>query len=1388
MAGDGGQACRSASGVWVRTRRVRENETGAWGQTSRESMGAEEKGSMRQDWQTWVKKLALAYETGWEYQPGSEEPGSVLTDLFLEMEEKNEQRMEKVGGKHRQAFLKAVPERGKERKKLRAFLSVKAPATCDGKRLEKGTRVYTVTEDGVLADFQTASSLLLTAARLRWVICRRGLSAWLCYEDGDGFPILTSGAQRRELAHPVFRWRFRGMCDGHKTFSFAVDFGEDAEADAAPPGSWTISDGGHAYPAAWTQAEGKRLLSGECPAFAGNLEGGDYELRMEMPAEEALTEAWRRALAGELVLKEEEETLEPERCLTEAGPGSSRRTLPFGREPEPAACFYLAFDRAAAGARRSLVLRFSEGYETEERLPEPEPEVPDKRYRKYAWMFRAEPVQEWKAEETVWEYFNGSMWHVLPGSEDWRTGCRAEDQGERSLAFTLPEDAQPCVVEGEEHFYLRLRVEKVQGAYAAYFRKRIPVLHDIRMCASARSFRPRETDLPDFSEWFDGSLYLGFDREVTCDNRWYTGKGCRSFTPVQVKGRSLRYGMEAYWVELPWGGTQCREERSIPSGGPSREGDQWEGDQIEALLPNVVEICQETADDVRQRIPERSAYYVEVGGLGVLDAVSLSEAHYDENGAPIRSETDAAEHFFQHFGRLLTPMDLELLLQERYPLLHVKSCAYGREDNELDVTLVLPQQEGREREEERLSEISGWLRGALQRMGGLWMQDVGVRCTILWEDGTGNNGNVQGNGQGNGDGGEKASGDRNERKDGSRDGNPGGHQDGGTEQLSCGTEQLSGGTERLSGGTEQLSGGTIKLDDSSYDKIWERVMEGLDSRAPWWSHRETSDPGITLLEMWAVLCDMQSFYLDQIQESHYRKYLKLLGIAPDEGSCAETLVSFQDVEEDCTLPAGTRLLADTMVFETEGEAPLIANSICGLIREGSSKQVAGMLRERKNRMVLKKSEILFSVLLTKPLRAGQEFLLYVLLDETAGRNPMPRDFSLVTLAWEYRTAQGWREAQTLRDDTHGLLCSGCIRLRAESDMAAHKGSHVMRCRVVEGEYDAMPVLYKVSLNVVGALQKKTLCSHEDAEFPESCGRMELKGYLARTGSVRVFAAQGNGQWRDVTAKCHVDPPITAQRRERYVHFEGTGKVRILCFSEEFTEELGSCPLTGVTGQKVEVPFPGLLRSSVELMLAQDREGRYREYRCVEPEETWVDNAWHWQEGEDCIALGDGRHGSIPPAAEDGVLFASLSLFEGKKGNVAIGRIRRLEREDLFPKMTCSNPMPGCNGRDRMLPSEQFEGAGGSLREPRRIVTREDAEELAKRTPGLLIEKAEAQWRDQAIVVTVTPKAFIKDAPLVQRYREAVEDYLEPYRPAGIRIRVEVAEQERGLWQRAETAE
>ncbi len=47
---------------------------------------------MRTYWEERIKKLALAFNTGWEYRPGEEEAGSVIADSFLDMMDENWKR------------------------------------------------------------------------------------------------------------------------------------------------------------------------------------------------------------------------------------------------------------------------------------------------------------------------------------------------------------------------------------------------------------------------------------------------------------------------------------------------------------------------------------------------------------------------------------------------------------------------------------------------------------------------------------------------------------------------------------------------------------------------------------------------------------------------------------------------------------------------------------------------------------------------------------------------------------------------------------------------------------------------------------------------------------------------------------------------------------------------------------------------------------------------------------------------------------------------------------------------------------------------------------------------------------------------------------------------
>ncbi len=666
---------------------------------------------MRKDREDMVKKLALAYQTGWEYMPGSEEAGSVLTDIFLSMEEKNQKRFDRIWERQELAFLTVVPETQEEKKRLETELSVRAFGENDGRQLESGTKAYTVSEDGETLYFYTLSPIKLTTAKLICSIYCMGLFAWLCYEKGDDMPVSFFQPSERELSHPVFTWKFQGLCDGHTEFTFIMLWDKPVEDCDVLPGKWTFSDGQNSYPAKYRKNESVFLLEGDCPEFKNNLEGSSYELRMELFTGEELSRDWVRAINGNLTLKEKEEWIKPEICLTDAGAASYLHARPFGGELAPASYFYVSCDRAAARRGGQITLLFLESFEIEEKLPEEVSAEQKKLFRKYPWMQAAERVKECRPEKTSWEYFNGSYWSALPGSEDWKTGCDPEHAGERSCCFQRPQDMQPCMIDGSEHFYLRFCLNSVINAYALYYKKYIPVLENIRFMIGERIWKPVEKNVPKLLETMEKKVYLGFDRDITPEHCWYIGGKSYCFQPEQIRGYGTRFGKKAYWAEL-------REE-----------------EEMVTLLPNYVRVLQELPEQETDtgpgRLPKDTLFYLETD-QGILEAASLSDARFDKAGAPVQEIRKNIENYFAHFGRLLTPKDLEFLLQERYPYFRVRGCLFHRENRELEIELEIIYRNF-DREEtviERLAEIEEWLGMTFRQMGAIWLQGISVHCTL----------------------------------------------------------------------------------------------------------------------------------------------------------------------------------------------------------------------------------------------------------------------------------------------------------------------------------------------------------------------------------------------------------------------------------------------------------------------------------------------------------------------------------------------------------------------------------------------------------------------------------------------------------------------------------
>jgi len=72
------------------------------------------------------------------------------------------------------------------------------------------------------------------------------------------------------------------------------------------------------------------------------------------------------------------------------------------------------------------------------------------------------------------------------------------------------------------------------------------------------------------------------------------------------------------------------------------------------------------------------------------------------------------------------------------------------------------------------------------------------------------------------------------------------------------------------------------LDDVSFQQLVDEAIKKISKVSNQWTNYNLSDPGITLLELFAFLADNQIYVLNKITKNHYIKFLKLLGIRPKE--------------------------------------------------------------------------------------------------------------------------------------------------------------------------------------------------------------------------------------------------------------------------------------------------------------------------------------------------------------------------------------------------------------------------------------------------------------------------------------------------------------------------
>ena len=101
-----------------------------------------------------------------------------------------------------------------------------------------------------------------------------------------------------------------------------------------------------------------------------------------------------------------------------------------------------------------------------------------------------------------------------------------------------------------------------------------------------------------------------------------------------------------------------------------------------------------------------------------------------------------------------------------------------------------------------------------------------------------------------------------------------------------------------------------KLDDRHFQDI----VDGAKKRIPYyieeWTDHNVSDPGVTLIELFAWMTDNIIYRLNQVPDLHYVKFMEMLGMSLKEPVPAKALITFwlsAPQETQVPIPAGTEI-------------------------------------------------------------------------------------------------------------------------------------------------------------------------------------------------------------------------------------------------------------------------------------------------------------------------------------------------------------------------------------------------------------------------------------------------------------------------------------------------
>jgi predicted phage baseplate assembly protein len=375
-----------------------------------------------------------------------------------------------------------------------------------------------------------------------------------------------------------------------------------------------------------------------------------------------------------------------------------------------------------------------------------------------------------------------------------------------------------------------------------------------------------------------------------------------------------------------------------------------------------------------------------------------------------------------------------------------------------------------------------------------------------------------------------------------------------------------------------------RLDNRNFDQLVEEGLALIPRHAPEWTDYNWHDPGITLLDLFAWLVEMDMYQLDRTPQTAARAFLRLVGIDPKPPSVAETILVFnvQDGQPSTDLPSGFLVSSsdDQIQFQTTRKLFIskahLVSVLAGSETSPTDVTVSNQLHNRSFSPFgsdARPGQALYLGFDSVPGNAKDEISMYVwansVVQDSGLRDrlitehkweptavarceqPVPcpradwREHFSVRTAWEYFSATGWLPLVDVIDETRALTLSGAIRFRfpepvtpQKGAMAKHPDLFFIRCRLLEGYYECPPEIGHIALNAVPARHAVDVIENNPPKSNGCAGQSFYLSYMPVVARSTHLTIDGEKEaWQEALSWDRVGP-----HDRSYVLIPETGQI------------------------------------------------------------------------------------------------------------------------------------------------------------------------------------------------------------------------------------------------------